>query len=341
MRRFSMLKMLLKVRLWCWLVLMDSATSFALSPNICSVVNTPQFNSCLQLSIKTITCGFPPRPCVSISYYVPSYYIEVVSNPGETYFKDLPSVYSQLSSARSVTPTGAEEDNGSFSYEAHSLPIPFVSTVFSAMPCGGTPTELYCLGAMSEHLGRNWKTGEADSLQPQFLLWSTAPKPCLLAGAATSISGGSPPSGYPHYPMCSFDRSAISRFPPSVEPACNGWGVFYPRYQTTVSSDQTTASLMIAARFKSLSSEIFNSMPSGGAEKYQMIYPQPTACFMQGQNIAALRLKAVNEISRGIVPSKNYLYAIWRRVSCIKEISYAVSTPLTVTAIQAACRLLN
>lgn len=289
------------------------------------------------------TCGYPPRPCVHISYYVPSYFIEVVGNPSETYFNALPAASSQLANVNDRMPAGTEEDSGSFSYHAHSLVVPFVSSVFNAMPCGGTPTELYCLGGMSEHLGQHWKTGEADAMQPQFLLWSASPKVCLLTGAASSATGGSPPSGYPNYPTCSFNRSGVSRYGPSLEPACNGWGVFYPRYQTTTSSDQTTASLMIAARFKSLSSEVFNSMPSGGAEKYQMIYPQPTFCFNQGQNIGLLQSRGVNEVGRSLNArfSKNYLHAIWRQVSCTKEIGYSVTTPLTVSAIESACKVIN
>ena len=311
------------------------------TPNICTVVNTPQFTSCLDLSIKPSTCGFPPRPCVHLAYYVPSYYIEVVANPAETYFAALPAAASQLASINDRLPVGTEEDHGSYSYHAHSLTVPSVS-VFNALPCGGVPIETACLGAMSEHLGRKWKTGEADAWQPQHLLWVASPKSCLVSGAATSAAGGSPPSGYPHYPSCSFDRSSVARYGPSLEPACNGWGVFYPRNQTTVASDQTTAALMIAARFKSLSSEVFNSMPSGGDEKYQMIYPQPTLCFRQGENIARLRLKMVNEAGRGINTfSKNYLFAIWRKVQCTKDIYHKLSTPLTVSAIKTACRAIN
>ena len=324
------------------LCLVANAAFAAASPDICTVVNTHQFSSCLELSVKPSSCGYPPRPCVHISYYVPSYFIEVVANPAETYFGSLPAASSQLAAVHDRLPVGTEGDHGAFSFHSHSLTIPFVSVAFQAMPCGGVPNERLCFGAMSEHLGKQWKTGSADLLQPQYLLWAGSPKSCLLTGAAQSVSGGTPSSGYPHFDSCSIDRSGLQRYGPSLEPACNGWGTFYPRYQTAVSSDQTTAALLIAARFKSLSSEIFNAMPSGGNEKYQMIYPQATACFRQGENIAALRVKGTNEIGRlSTAFNKNYLFAIWRHTQCTKDVYHQISTPLTVSAIKTACRLKN
>ena len=188
------------------------------------------------------------------------------------------------------------------------------------LPCGNSPLELFCFGGMSEHLGQHWKTGEADSLQPMHLAFSAAPKPCLITGAVQSAVGGSIPSPYPNIGGCSFDRSWLGIYPPSPELACNGWGVFYPRYGTVTNSDQTTAAMQIAARMKSLSSQVFFSMPSGGSEKYQMHIPQTTSCFRQGQNVGGLRLKGINEYGRITNPtSKNYLFSMWKKVSCIKE----------------------
>ena len=324
------------------IILMVLILSFKLNamPNVCTAIGSSQFNSCFDLSMSPTTCGWPPRPCVRISYYLPSYFVEVVSNPGETFFKELPFASMQLSALTDRIPFGAQEDNGSYSFHSHTLAAPFVSIPANILPCGGSPVETMCLGAMSEHLGRKWKTGEADSLQPLHLAFSAAPKACLITGAVQSAVGGSVPSPYPNMRGgCSFDRSWLDIYPPSAELACNGWGVFYPRYGTVTNSDQTTAATMIAARMKSLSSQVFSAMPSGGQEKYQMLVPQATSCFRQGQNVGLLRLKGINEYGRIAAPnSNNYLFSMWRKVSCTKEIAYMATTPLIVAATQAACK---
>ena len=308
-------------------------------PNVCTMFASPQFDSCFDLSTTTTVCGWPPRPCAKISYYLPSHFIEVVSNPAETFFESLPFASFQLGWIKDRLPFGAQDDSGSFSFHSHTLPAPFVSIPANILPCGDSPLELFCFGAMSEHLGRNWKTGEADAFQPQFLAWSNAPKACLMIGAAQSLIGGSIPSPYPDIGGCSFDRSWLGVYPPSPELACNGWGVFYPRYGTVTNSDQTTAAMQVAARMKSLSSQIFFSMPSGGDEKYQMHIPQTTSCFKQGKNIAKLRLQRINERGRITSPtSKNYLFSTWKKVSCVKEYPYMFTTPLIVQATKAVCK---
>lgn len=309
-------------------------------PTVCSVVNTPMFNECLQFTTSPAVCaGYPPRPCVHFSYYVPQFYIEVVSNPGESFFSGLPGAQAQLSAITDRTPYAAENDQGEYSYHAHTINVPFVSASFGSLPCGGAPTELTCFGAMSEHLGMLWKTGSADLSQPQFLAWSATPKACLLAGAAMSVSGASYPTGYPNYPSCSTDRSWMATFPPSNQPVCTGWGVHFPRYGTVTNSDQTTASLVIASRIKSLGSEVFQAVPSSAGEKWQMIHPQPSMCFREGENVAFLRGKQVAELGRlrDLAQLKNYLYVVWKHVSCTKDLPYAATAQAGLQAMRLAC----
>lgn len=309
-------------------------------PTVCSVVNSPHFLGCLELRKIPSTCGFPPRPCVHYSYYVPQYFIEVVTNPRESYFTAMPSAAKQLASLKDVIPFGAEEDNGAYSYHAHTINVPFTRWAFHGLSCGGTSWDNMCFTAMSEHLGTNWKTGAADLLQPSWLAWSAAPKVCLLKGAATSATGGSTPTGYPTSSyMCSSDRGLLTKYPPSNQPVCNGWGIFFPRYGTVTNSDQMTSSLMIAARMRSLGSEVFQSVPTFSDEKWQMISPQTSSCFKEGQNVSVLQAKGVSEIGRLIKGEfKNYLYVVWKRVGCTRDVHTIPSTLAWPAVMQASCR---
>ncbi len=96
---------------------------------------------------------------------------------------------------------------------------------------------------------------------------------------------------------------------------------------------------MVASRLKSLGSEVFLTVPSHGDEKYQMIVPQGSACFREGENIAAFLPKGANEIGR-VAPDhlKNYLYATWKPVRCVVELPSVAAMHATLAATQAACR---
>ncbi len=307
-------------------------------PNICSVVSTSAFKSCLGLSISTSVCGFPPRPCAHFSYYVPQHFIEVVSQPGQSFFSSAPGVIPQFASIAERIPFGAEADEGNHSFHAHTINVPYTSMGFSGMPCGGAPSEMMCFSSMSEQLGDLWKTGEADKLQPKWLAWSAAPKACLLKGAATSF-GGQPTLPRNASPICSSTRAWMRRFPPSTLPVCSGWGMNYPRYGTVFSSDQNTASLVISSRITSLGNEVFGSVPRFGDEKWQMILPNGSSCFREGQNVGILRTKKVNEIGRikSGRPS-NYLYAVWKKVQCTRDIPYVATTNAWPSIVKSICK---
>ena len=310
-------------------------------PNICTIAKSSSFKNCMELKTKISFCGgIIPRPCVKLSYYLPQYYIEVTSNPKESYFKKLPGTALQLATIGDAIPFGQEGDNSSYSFHAHTINVPFNSIGSLAMPCGGFLPDNMCFSAMSEHLGSNWKTGRGDLWQPAWLAWSLSPKACLMKGAISSFSGGSRFTGYPTLNgMCSIDRSWLPRYPPSNQAVCNGWGIIFPRYGTTISSDPTTASLVIASRIRSLGSEVFQSIPTSSQEKWQMIYPQASACFREGQNIGLLRAKAVSELGRiwnGKI--KNYLYVVWRRVQCKRDLPFLPVAYAWPKILQAVCK---
>ena len=315
-------------------------------PSVCSVVNTPSFKSCLNLRTSFSVCGFPPRPCARFSYNVPQYFIEVTGSK-ETFFKKLPLAQLQLQLTKEVLPIATEEDEGTFSYHAHTTNVPFAAWGFNELPCQGALWDRACFSSMSEHLGRLWKTGEGDLWQPSFLAWSVSPKACLIKGAVSGVGGNmnfNPPGfGFSsNVGLCSFDRSWMKRFPTSKSPVCTGWGIHFPRYSTVNTSDQTTASLVVASRIKSLGSEVFLSVPKNRGEKWQMIYPQSSSCFKEGQNIGQLRLKRVSEIGRLTSGKmKNYLYVIWKPVRCTKDIPWVPATHAWLSALELACRGLN
>ncbi len=312
-------------------------------PNVCTVASTPAFNSCLELNIGGCTCGFPPRPCASISYYVPQSFIEVWPEPGTSYFSAIPGAKAQLS--KYITqPFGAEGDDDTQSFHARTISVPLAGLTFQSMPAGGTRMEKVCFDGMSEHFERHWKTGKNDMLQPSFLAWSAAPKACLLKGAVTSAVGEGGGTPAPDSAMCSFRvPQKLEMFPPSSHSVCNGWGVFYPRYGTYSGPASMTGALMIASRIKSLSSEVLHSMPNSPDEKWQMIYPQSSSCFREGQNIGLLEtVKNARETMRLVNGKlKGYLFVIWSRTATCKDLPAAVQAKAASVAIPAVCRGAN
>ena len=321
------------------MALPEIAKAAALFPNLCDVVKSVDFASNLELNFSGCTCGWPPHPCSFITYYAPETFIEVVANPKESSFKKLPGAAMQLKTLGPTSPTfGAEGELDSHSFQAHVLTVPFFSAFSSMMPCGSNVTERGCFEAMSEHLGPLWSTGSADLLQPQFLAFGLSPKACLLIGAAKSLVGGEP-NFHPGGALCSTPRQFAKIFPPSTHSACTGWGPFFPRAATYDGPSQTVGSLMIAARMKSLASEVFMGTSTMPDEKWQIIKPNSSAGFREGETPAFVEtFKRGNEYGRlagGDI--KNYLYVIWRRRSCCKEITTAFSTKAAVLAMKATC----
>ena len=184
-------------------------------PNICSIVNAKEFNSCLNFRYSWTMCGsFPPRPCIKFNYNVPQTFIEVSPKAGHSHFHKLPGVAVQLLQAKSLPSFGAENDEDTQSYHARVISVPLAQIPFSMLPCGGVRVPKLCFDGMSEHIRKHWSTGMSDRFQPRFLAWSLSPKACLIKGAVTSMRGGSNTFYAPDSPMCSVKLPPLPSFPP-------------------------------------------------------------------------------------------------------------------------------
>lgn len=317
-------------------------TSQGLSfPNVCDVVNTRNFTKELSFSFQPDVCGWPiTRPCFKFSYWIPKYFIEVVNSPKDSFFKGYMLADLQLESASALPiPYGAEDDNGAYSYQAHIINVPFAPWAFGGMPCQGGIPDLGCFSAMSEHLGENWRTGKADLKQPHYLLWGMSPKACLLKGAAVGVTGQWGVTGGGVEFMCSNEfMGNLPWYPPTDAPVCTGWGIHFPRTGTVISSDQTTASLLVASRIKSIGGDVFRSVSNSWNEKWQMIYPQTSSSFKEGQNVAYLRTRLVNELGRLKGKPSKFLYLVWNKVSCKRDIPFLFEAYAWIAALQLTCK---
>ena len=95
---------------------------------------------------------------------------------------------------------------------------------------------------------------------------------------------------------------------------------------------------MIAARLKSLGTEVLHTVPGDRDEIWQMVYPQSSSCFREGQNLGLLEIiKGMREESRVLGKPNGYLFAVWKKASCCQDIPVAVETVAALAAIQVAC----
>jgi hypothetical protein len=319
-----------------------SASADILFPNICSVVKTSQFLPCLDFSVSGCMCGWPiPRPCAQISYHVPQTFIEVWPNSKDSFFNLIPGALAQLKAHEigNPLPFGSDDDMSSYAFQARSIPVPFASETLAALPCGETRMDKPCFDLMSEDLGKNWNTGSADSLQPQYLAWGLAPQACMLKGTATGLAGTEPvPSLGIDIGGCSYPLGSLPKYPPSPREACNGWGLFFPRSGIYEGGSRSIAALMIAARLKSLGVEVSHTIPGGPGETWQMLYPQSSSCFKEGQNPGLLELtKGLREERRFTGKPNGYLFVVWKKVSCCRDIPTVATSVANIIALSAAC----
>ncbi len=317
-----------------------------LFPNICSVVKSFSFRSCLGLKVGKCYCPspwpLPPRPCAAVSFNIPVSFIEVFPQGGKSYFTKLPGAAVQLTSVlkEKLIPYGADGGDDTHAFHAHTISIPF-QNILRFVKCASPRMEKSCFDGMSEHLYDLWKTGSPDKFQPKYLAWSIVPKACLIKGAITSFTPP-PELAFSHEGGCSFPMPFMRIYPPSPLPVCNGWGIFFPRSGVYNGVSKTVGSLMIAARMKSLSSEVFRSMPSHPFEKWQMINPQTSSCFRKGQNVAQLETyKRVNEIGRLRGKFSGYLYAIWKKVTCCVDYHNIPAIKIGLGLIESTCKTMG
>ena len=309
-------------------------------PNVCTVLKSSEARSCLNFQVGVCMCGWPvPRPCANFSYYVPETFVEVMPEPRSSYFGALPGAAVQLATL-GESPYGAESDEDTHSFQSHTLTVPLLTIPYALLPCGITSFERTCFESMSEHLGKNWDTGSADLLQPKFLAWSASPKACLAAGAASSLAGTPEAVFSPAVPSCSVPLSFLPVYPPSSHSACNGWGTFYPRYSTYTGGSQTAGALMVGSRMKSLASEVFHTTGSSPDEFWQMIFPQSSSCFREGQNVGVLEtVKNVRETERLVNGKmKGYLFTVWHKVSCCRDLAFVPEAYAAIEAAMAVCQ---
>ena len=331
-------------RLVALVLCLQSNHAFSLSfPNVCDVVNTGLFEKEFELSVKYDWCPstppWPPWPCAHVSYNLPKYFIEVVNNPGETMFSVLPGVNFQLRFIGNRLPFAAENDHGAYSYHSHIINIPFTQEAFAGLPCGGGVPDLFCLSAASEHLGTNWTTGWADRKQALYLAWAANPKLCLKKGIAASTTGQWAVTYGGVEAMCSNPWIGnLPIFPPTDAPVCTGWGIHFPRTGSVMSSDQTTASLVIASRIKSIGGSVFRSVSSTPTDKWQMIYPSSSSSFKEGQNISWLRGKGVNEVGRFSGRLNKYLYVVWQQHRCTVSAARGGIARAWIRVLKQACK---
>lgn len=315
-------------------------TKAVASPTVCSIVNSVSFNECLNLTATTTVCGYPPRPCMFYSYYVPQSYHEVREDSGTSFFSDLPGVAAQLKRApKTPLSMGGIDEMDSYHFHANSIGVPMTKFVFNMLPCDGARTDKMCLDAASFDLGTNWVSGLGDLKQPALLAWKLSPKACLIKGAASSFTGEMGSGMRAGAPSCSFPLK-LPLYPPSEEPVCTGWGFHLPRTGAIEATSRVNASLLVAASIKSIASEVFNSAPSSPDEKWQMLYPQTSnTCFRKGQNLGILETtKNTTEIGRlNLSKTKNYLYSTWKRVSCYAEITEPAKVAAVLAAIKGIC----
>lgn len=312
-----------------------------LFPNICSVVKSSQFRSCLDFGVSSVCmCGWPiPRPCAQLSYYVPQTFIEVWPNSKNSFFSQIPGATAQLLLHQAGMPIGVDDGFSSYAFQARSIPVPFAFETLAALPCGGTRIDKPCFDLMSEDLGKNWRTGFADTLQPQFLAWSLSPKACLLKGTAGGLTGGgASPSIGMDSGGCSYPLSFLPKYPPSNREACNGWGQFFPRTGIYEGGSRSIAALMVAARLKSIGIEVSHTIPGGTDELWQMLYPQSSSCFKEGINPALLVVtKGLREERRILGKPNGYLFVVWKKVSCCRDVPEVATSITNLLAISAAC----
>jgi hypothetical protein len=96
---------------------------------------------------------------------------------------------------------------------------------------------------------------------------------------------------------------------------------------------------MIASRLKSIGVEVAHTVPGDSDEVWQMLYPQSSSCFKEGENLAWLEtVGGVREEQRILGKTNGYLFAIYKRVSCCHDLAEVGTTEAALAALPLACQ---
>lgn len=232
------------------------------------------------------------------------------------------------------------EQMGSYFFHARVIQAPLSYTAYQGMACGGSKMEKMCFDAMSEHI-ESWKTGIADLMQPSFLAWKAAIPACFKKGMVNAAATGDVLTGFSQGSQsCGFPLAGLKMFPPTTADICGGWGVLMPRTGFVESSSSMGAALLAAKRIKSIAAEVYKTMPSSPDEKWSLVYPNSSSCFREGKSLGEVEvIKGANEMGRlSGKDHQSYLFAIWRRVSCCKDVQFIATTEAAKVALVSMCQ---
>ena len=132
----------LRVGLVIGLFLAERAGAF---PNVCSVVRTPEFNSCLDFQVGACVCRFRFHiRARALRTTFRSRLLRSCRDPKDTVFSALPGAAFQLATHGCTAPLRAKVIRIP-SLFTHVLPVPFTGIPFSLLPCSAEAFELTCL----------------------------------------------------------------------------------------------------------------------------------------------------------------------------------------------------
>lgn len=307
---------------------------------LCSAVKGVSYESCTEYQTSPCMCGgTPPRPCVRHSYYFPQTFIEVTTEANKSFFSDLPVASQQLGLNFLGKLNHGADDMGGYFYHARVLQVPLSSLGYQGFACGGNSTEKMCFDAISEQV-ESWKTGSADLFQPPFLLWNVAIPACYKKSMTQSLTGDLPNAPTPSTLSCGFPLRSIKVFPPSRQDQCTGWGALFPRTGFVESSSSVGAALLAAKRIRSIASDVYRSTPMNPDEKWSMVYPNTSSCFREGKNLGEVEvIKNGNETGRLLKTNQqSFIFAVWKKMSCCKDLSSIAETLASKVALKAICQ---
>ncbi len=100
---------------------------------------------------------------------------------------------------------------------------------------------------------------------------------------------------------------------------------------------------MVASRMKSLGNEIFHTITGSVDEQWQMISPQASSCFREGQNVGILEtIQGVREERRLMTgKTKGFLFTVWNKVSCCRDLAEIPTALAAIAAMNVTCQVLG